>query len=182
MKFSHLFKEKPFMSYSLFFFLISMLFVIDCSREKEKKETLSSKTELPEPSAENLNLSVAITMIDNEILNLNQTPQVGRQVIVEGTISDPKAIICVLVHPLSGDTWWVQNMPSPPGKIDEKTWRWRTMVYFGTEELGINEEFEIVAIAEFKRAVCQVGKTINMIDFPFELPRSEIITVKRVRN
>jgi hypothetical protein len=108
--------------------------------------------------------------------------QVGREVMVEGTISDPNAIVCVLVHPLLADTWWVQNPPSPPGKIDDKTWRWRTIALCGTEELGLNEEFEIVALAESQRAACQLGKTFKTPDFPNELPRSEIITVKRIRN
>jgi len=162
--------------------LMSSLQLIGCDGKKdneEKKETPSVTTEQPATPSQ---ATVAITKIDETVLQTGQVPPVGRQVMVEGTISNPQVIVCVLVHPLTTDTWWVQNPPSPPGKIDDKTWRWRTIALCGTEELGLNEDFEIVALAESQRAFCQLGKTFKTPDFPNELPRSEIITVKRIRN
>ena len=171
-----------------FFFLLLMSFLLlmGCTEKKEPQETSSKTTETTEQSATPSKVSVAITKIDDAAPQSGQIPQVGRQVIVEGTISDPQITVCVLVHPMASDTWWVQNLPSPPGKVDDKTWRWRTMALCGTgpEEgnLGLNEEFEIVAFAESQRAICQLGKTIKTQDFPNDLPRSEIVTVKRVKN
>ncbi len=159
--------------------ILSLLMLISCGNGSEKgKPADTMRPEKVIPSQ----LAVTITKIDTVTLAPGRTLHVGRQVIVEGTVSDPKAGVCVLVHPLNSDTWWVQNLPSPPGKVDDKTWRWRTVVFCGSEELGLNEDFEIVALAETQRSACQVGKTINMIDFPNDVPRSEIITVRRVRN
>jgi len=165
-----------------FLLLMSFLLLIGCTERKGPEEAPPKKTETTEQPMTPSQVTVAITRIDDAAPQPGQIPQVGRQVIVEGTISDPKVNVCVLVHPITADTWWVQNLPSPPGTIDEQTWRWRTMALCGTEELGLNEEFEIVAVAESQRAVCQLGKTFKMPDFPQELPRSEIITVKRIRN
>jgi hypothetical protein len=147
--------------------------IIGCNSNQEKPKEAG-----PPPAPPQVN--VALTAIDDKPLEIGQKPHVGRQVMIEGTVSDPNVTICVLVHPLTTDTWWVQNLPSPPGKVGEKTWSWRTMALCGTEDLGLNEEFEIVALAESKRAVCQLGKQIKIEEFPQDLPRSEIVTVKRV--
>jgi len=158
----------------LFLLLMSFLQFMGCGGKDGTPPPKTEQTSPPQPIASQV--TVVITKIDDTTLQSGQALQVGQQVIVEGTISDPKMAVCVLVHPLNGDTWWVQNLPSPPGRIDEKTWRWRTLAFCGTEKLGLNEDFEIVALAESQRAVCQLGKTFKMPDFPNELPRSEIIT------
>ena len=134
----------------------------------------------PEVSAPPPELEIAITSIDGTQLPSQGVIEVGRQVIVEGTISDRKAVSCVMVHPMTTPTWWVQSLPAPPDKVDDHTWRWRLMALCGTEELGTNEEYQIVAIAESRRAVCQAGKQIKMEEFPESLPRSEIVTVTRI--
>ncbi len=159
--------------------ILSSLMLISCGQEPQKGEPTDT---IPQEKVIPSQLAVTITKIHTVTLSPTRVPHVGRQIIVEGTVSDPKAGVCVLVHPLNGDTWWVQNLPSPPGKVDDKNWRWRTTAFCGSEELGLNEDFEIVALAETQRSACQVGKTINMIDFPNDVPRSEIITVRRVRN
>ena len=149
--------------------------IIGCNSNQEKPKEAGPPLIPPQ-------VNVALTAIDDKPLEIGQKPHVGRQVMVEGTISDPNVNICVLVRPMTTDTWWVQNLPSPPGKIDEKTWRWRTMALCGTDTLGLNEDFEIVAIAEGKRSICQLGKQIKAEEFPRNLPRSEIITVRRAKN
>lgn len=155
---------------------VSSLQLLSCQSKQNEPPKTETKPSVP------LQLTVSITKIDGATLQSGQIPQVGRQVMVEGTISDPNVIVCVLVHPMTTDTWWVQNPPAPPGKVDERTWSWRTMVLCGTETLGLNEEFEIVALAEGKRAICQLGRQIKMEGFPQDLSRSEVITVRRIRN
>jgi hypothetical protein len=45
-----------------------------------------------------------------------QGAEVGMAETVKGKVSDPKAEVYVLVHPLLTNLWWVQRHPSPPGK------------------------------------------------------------------
>jgi len=61
----------------------------------------------------------------------------------KGTYSGlrPGLNIYVIVHPLTTGQWWVQSTPS---LSDEGTWE--TRVYFGTEELGAGEEYELYAV------------------------------------
>jgi hypothetical protein len=125
---------------------------------------------------------VKITGIDDKPLKSKQTPEVGHRVVVEGTISDQKMIACVVVHPMSTTTWWVQNLPGPPDQVGKQAWRVRSIAYCGTEELGRREEYEIVILAESKRSVCVEGKTFQTPSFPNDLPRSEILRVKRTRD
>ena len=161
-------------SSGIFSFTIPCFFLLACGNNESSQQKAEEPVAPPQAN-------VAITKIDDAAVNTEQKATVGQRVSVEGIISDPNAIVCVLVHPMTTDTWWVQNPPSPPTQIDENTWRWRTMVYCGTETLGLNEDFEIVVLAEGKRAVCQKGKQIKGDEFPNELPRSEIITVFRGR-
>lgn len=142
------------------------------SKVKKQRQRTAASPKVP----------LAITAINGVPVRRGVEPEVGLQVKVEGTVSDPNRILCVLVHPLSGDTWWVQNPPSPPDQVKAQIWRWRTVVFCGTPELGRREEYEIVALTESDRSVCQLAKRIKSDQFPRELPRSEIITVRRVRN
>ena len=158
--------------------LIATIFLscMRCNSNENEMKTTEQSSETP-PQA-----TIAITAIDDKPIIGRDMPEVRHRATVEGVVSDPNATICVLVHPMTSDTWWVQNLPSPPAKVDEKNWRWRTMAFCGTETLGLNEEFEIVALAESKRSICQLGKQIKIEEFPRDLPRSEIITVRRTRN
>ena len=157
--------------------LLLTLFMVFAGCQTKQDTPEEAKPTSPPPQVE-----MTITKIDDILVEPEKKPKVGLQVLVDGTISEPKVVLCVLVHPMTTDIWWVQNLPSPPGKIDDNTWRWRTRIYCGTEELGLNEDFEIVAIAESKRTICVAGKTLKTLNFPLDLPRTEILTVKRVRN
>ena len=92
--------------------------------------------------------------------------------LVRGTVSDPKLNVYILIHPLTTNLWWVQNIPAvgPDG-------RWQALCYFGTENLGIGEPYEIIAIASSKRGLYKPGDTLKEV--PSKLLRSKIVTVKR---
>lgn len=126
--------------------------------------------------------SVKITKIDDEPIASGQPPQVGRQVSVEGTIPDPKMIACVAVHPINGDTWWIQNLPGPPDQISTRAWRIRTVALCGTETLGRREDYEIVILTESKRSICTLGKQFKTANFPTDIARSEVVRVRRTKD
>ena len=100
---------------------------------------------------------------------------VGLSEIVRGKVTnlDRKASVYVLVHPLSMNLWWVQRLPSPPNADGS----WQTQCYFGTEKEGMGESFELVAIAATSRL--KEGQTLG--EFPRDVARSDVVTVKRVR-
>jgi hypothetical protein len=159
---------------------MSSSLLIGCKGNTENVETPpTTKEQTPQKATPQV--TVTITKINDTDLKLGQVSQVGREIIVEGMISDPRAVFCVLLHPLASDSWWVQNLPAPPSKINETTWRWRNVVWCGAES-DLNKDFEIVAIVESQRVICQFQKTIKMEELPLDLPRSEVITVRRVRN
>ena len=92
--------------------------------------------------------------------------------LVRGTVSDPKLNVYVLIHPLTTNLWWVQNIPTvgPGGK-------WQSFCYFGTENLGIGEPYEIIAVATSKKKLYKPGDTLEIV--PLDLLRSRIVTVRR---
>lgn len=94
--------------------------------------------------------------------------------LVRGTVSDPKLNVYVLIHPLTTNLWWVQNIPTvgPDGK-------WQSFCYFGTENLGIGEPYEIIAVATFKKKLYKPGDTLEIV--PLDLLRSRIVTVRRAK-
>lgn len=100
-----------------------------------------------------------------------QNAEVGLQEIVKGKVSNPKAKVYALVHPLLTNMWWIQRMPSPPNQDGS----WQALCYFGTETKGIGESFEVVAIVTNKNL--EEGK--NLTELPKESVRTDIITVRR---
>ncbi len=83
-----------------------------------------------------------IKTIEVNITNPSGGDNVTMRYVVKGTVSDPSSRIYVIVHPLLRTDMWVSypSMVSPDGK-------WQDDVYFGTETLGIDEQYEITAIA-----------------------------------
>jgi hypothetical protein len=125
-------------------------------------------------------VSVAITRINNLQADAKQELRAGMQTLVEGNVSTSSLTVCVVVHPLSGDTWWTQNLPGPADQ-NGAVWQWKTVVLLGTKDLGLNELFEVVAFAENSPNYCVNGKTFKTQQFPRQIPRSRILTVKRDR-
>jgi hypothetical protein len=168
----------------LILFIIGFSSSVSC-RSSVKGNGEPQLTAAPEQKASDSSSApvvVKITSIDDKPLKPKQTPEVGRQVTVEGTISDPKMIACVVVHPMSGTTWWVQNLPGPRDKVGKQAWRVRSNALCGTNELGTREEYEIVILAESKPSFCVEGKKFETPDFPNDLARSELLRVKRTRD
>jgi hypothetical protein len=102
-----------------------------------------------------------------------QNEQVGLDGLIKGKVSDPKIPVYVLVHPFSTNQWWIQRNASPPRPDGS----WQTTAYFGTETLGIGEEFEVVAIATDRRFF----EGQQLPSFPSDVARSDIVTVRRIR-
>lgn len=99
--------------------------------------------------------------------------EVERTAIIRGKVSDRQLRVYVLVRPLASSSgWWVQRAASPTGSDGS----WRTLAYFGTENEGINEIFEIVAVAP--TSSLSEGKLLEEV--PAGL-RSETLSVRRIR-
>ncbi len=77
----------------------------------------------------------------------------------------------VLLHPLPTDTWYVQRLPTV---LDR---HWQAIVFFGTEEVGIGDEYELCAIITDK--ILREGQTLRSKDFPTDEDK-DVITVTRL--
>jgi hypothetical protein len=135
------------------------------------------------PTSPTRDSQVTITRVDGLALTVESRPQVGHTVMVEGTTNNPDAVICVLVHPLQSDTWWVQNLPGLPDQQPDGTWSWRTSVFCGTERLGVGEDFELLAVAEDTQALCVPSRQVKVAEANIllrSIPRSRTIVVHRV--
>ncbi len=108
-----------------------------------------------------------------QIESPQQNAEVGLTEIVNGKVSNPKAQVYVLVHPLLTNLWWVQRIPSPPNQDGT----WQTLCYFGTETKGIGESFEIAAIVTKDKL--EEGQMLP--ELPKDVVRSDIVTVRRAR-
>ena len=106
-----------------------------------------------------------------EIIQPTQQASVGHQELVLGKVSDPNSRVYVLVHPMATKMWWVQRIPSPPNRDGS----WSTLCYFGTENQGIGEYFEIVGIQTEQ----QLGEGQTLKKIPSRSVRSDIVIVKR---
>ncbi len=115
----------------------------------------------------------ALENVQIKIESPQQSSEVSLESTVRGTVSDPKVRVYVLVHPLKTNQWWVQRSPSPTNQDGS----WRTSCFLGTETEGMNEEFELLALATTESLT--EGQIFK------ELPqcgkRSDIVTVKRTR-
>ncbi len=114
-----------------------------------------------------------LTDVKVQIDSPQQNAEVVLQEIVKGKVSNPKATVYVLVHPLLTHIWWVQRMPSPPNQDGT----WQTVCYFGTENKGVGESFEVVAIVTNKKL--EEGQTLT--ELPKESVRTDITTVRRIK-
>lgn len=125
----------------------------------------------------NDNLRFIIEEIKISIDNPPDSAEVGHTALVEGKVSDPNLNIYVFVHPLLTDQWWCQMYPSPSSPD-----AWRTLCYFGTEDKGVGEYFEVVAIAACKNDLWERGEVIEqeaMRKILKQYPHSTIPCYKR---
>lgn len=107
---------------------------------------------------------------------------VGQRGLVQGTVSTQRATVYVLIRPLSGDEWWIQNIPA----VGDDG-QWQVAAHFGTETLGAGESYEILAVAAsnsrlirgLQESSLAPGQRIKTLSN--NLARSNIVTVQRVR-
>ena len=102
--------------------------------------------------------------------------------IVEGETTNHDATVYIFIHPLSTDTFWVQNLP-----VVGSDGSWKAECYFGTNTQGIDETFEIIALASLDYWFLRWLKPLKLKpgDILKELPpqfyKSSIITVRRTK-
>lgn len=100
-------------------------------------------------------------------------PQNGQDVTmrytVRGTVS-PRAEITVLIHPLATNEFWVQNFP-----VVGNDGNWQNLCYFGTEDRGIGEDYEVFAVTPKKKL--EVGQVLYSL--PEYTNLSNVVTVTR---
>jgi hypothetical protein len=100
---------------------------------------------------------------------------------VTGKISVFTSKFYILVHPSTTDQWWVQNKPQIFGA---KSLEWETECYIGTQDLGKNESYDIVAVASIDNIIFDAlaGRLLYPDQKLKALPllyKSNIITIKR---
>ena len=129
---------------------------------------------------DNLRFRVAQAAAAVTITQPQQDAEVGLRELLLITVLDAGPHVYVLVHPLLTDTWWVQRRPGPANAAGE----WQSIAQFGEGDAGINEYFEIVALATQAPNQFQVGEKIDgarMSDLLTQYPHSDLVLVKRVR-
>lgn len=148
-----------------------------CSPNPKNKDTenVNSTDDIKENDA----VEIKITKIDNQEANVDSIPKVKKEVIVEGTISaGSNQPICILLHPMTTRTWYVQNPATLQRRNDGEPWKWRALIYCGTDVYGLDDKYEIVAYADVKGTVCSAGE-IEVGNEPTNLPVTLIYTVQR---
>jgi hypothetical protein len=94
--------------------------------------------------------------------------------LIRGTVSDSKANVWVIVHPLKADGYWVQNPSSvrPDGK-------WSCFAYFGvSSDTQIGESFEVQAVANPKTDL-KAGDVLDT--WPEAEASSNVVEVVRIK-
>ncbi len=102
--------------------------------------------------------------------------QVCWRTMVKGTVSAPKLQVFVAIHPMATDKVYIQRIPtvSSDGK-------WSAYCYFGEKNQGINEPFEIIAIASKNKKLYKEQDILPspLPDNPQIVVRSNPVIVKR---
>lgn len=91
---------------------------------------------------------------------------------VEGYVSDPKAKVWVIIHPMEVSSYWVQ----PTVSVD-KSGNWKVSAYFGrSSNIDVGKKFELIAIANPKTELKE-GDVLS--EWPEAQWNSEVIAVTR---
>jgi hypothetical protein len=116
-----------------------------------------------------------------------QTEFSNFEITVEGNVSPPWARVYALVHPHTTDQWWVQNLPPfRHADLGGKSATWETTAYIGTETLGVDDSYDIIALASNEPLLLDIliGRYLQPAETRNELPflnQSNVVTVRRVR-
>lgn len=119
--------------------------------------------------------------IDLKILAPSDGSECENKTIVQGKVSPSQSVVYVLVHPLSTNIWWVQNLP-----LVQNDGHWQTQVYLGEENVGIKESYEIIAVATNENYLMRLirGSYLSLGQLgaiPPYFAKSNLIVVKRIR-
>lgn len=91
---------------------------------------------------------------------------------VEGYVSDPKAKVWVIIHPMEVSSYWVQ-----PSVSVNKKGTWKVSAYFGrSADIDVGKKFELIAIANAKTNLKE-GDVLS--NWPEAQWSSEVIEVTR---
>jgi hypothetical protein len=125
--------------------------------------------------------SVKITPIQITITEPQDGSNInGPRHMVKGIVKDhPDAGVYVVVRPLVPQNYWVQDSPT----IDSQG-SWQVNAYFGDLNVGVNEDYEIIALATDENFLVTLmtgsflttGQTKSI---PVNMNRSNIVTVRR---
>jgi hypothetical protein len=97
--------------------------------------------------------------------------QVAERPYIEGTVSDPNAIVWVIVHPMEVSECWVQQSVTVK---ENKTWK--VQVHIGRAgDVDMGKHFEIRAIANPKEKLLEGAAPC----WPEAESRSQVIEVTR---
>ena len=118
-----------------------------------------------------------------EILELTAAPltitmpengaRVPHRPVVEGRVHDPKADICVVIHPIGNRRYWVQ-----PAVNVTRAGRWKVQVFVGSAgDADVDASFEVRAFANPTLRLKE-GETLE--SWPQAQWSSDIVEVRRV--
>ncbi len=98
--------------------------------------------------------------------------RVGWRTIVKGKVSDPKATVQVIIHPLEVNDHWVQP------KIDVSSdGTWQVLAYFGRDgSIDAGKPYEVMAVVNPKTPLKEADV---LPDWPEAEAKSDIIRVSR---
>lgn len=97
---------------------------------------------------------------------------VGWHTLIRGRVSNPKAIVHVIIHPLEVNEHWVQP------RIDVKSdGTWEVLAYFGRDgSVDVGKPFELAAVVNPKTLLEEADQ---LPDWPDAEARSDIVRVRR---
>ena len=120
------------------------------------------------------------TSLQVQITEPKNGADVGSRPLVKGTSSNG-AEVYLLVRPLNGSTWWVQDRPAV-----DRSGEWQVAAYLGTDSVGRGESFEIIAVsASGSRLIRLVQEGAfstgqQMTSVPAYVGKSNRVVVRRV--
>jgi len=102
---------------------------------------------------------------------LDKAKVTGRPAI-EGTVSDPRAIVAVIVHPMEVGDYWVQQNVTV-----KKSGAWKVLINIGRPgTIDVGKHFEIMAVAKPK-TLLREGAVLS--GWPEAQATSEVVEVTR---
>jgi len=113
----------------------------------------------------------ALAQLKVEIAAPTQGAVVVNRPFVEGTVSDHRARVWVVVHPMAVSGYWVQ-----PAVTVHAHGKWKVQVYVGEPGMNAGEKFEIRAVADPAKPLRE-GDVLA--DWPKARAISQVIEVTR---